>query len=116
MQYLYFKNDGTLHVKAKVLDEELVSLYPNPIAVQDNYNTMTNGGTSEEEGMPTPKREKTRTEVEAEITYAENRAAAYPKIEEQLDKLYHDIANGTLTQSGGFFTAIKTVKDAHPKA
>ena len=37
-------------------------------------------------------------------------------IEEQLDKLFHDIDNGTLTKSGGFYTAIKAIKDANPKA
>ena len=37
-------------------------------------------------------------------------------IEEQLDKLFHDIDNGTLTKSGDFYTAIKAIKDANPKA
>lgn len=39
----------------------------------------------------------------------------YPDLGEQFDLLYKDIQNGTLTTSGGFFTAIKAVKDKYPK-
>ena len=39
----------------------------------------------------------------------------YPELGEQLDKLYHDINNGTLTTSGGFFTALNAVKTKYPK-
>ncbi len=44
------------------------------------------------------------------------RMLAYPSIGEQLDKLYRDIENNTLDQTGEFFTAIKAVKDANPKS
>ena len=47
--------------------------------------------------------------------YKRDRAASYPEIGEQLDKLFHDIDNGTLTTSGDFYTAINTVKTANPK-
>ena len=47
--------------------------------------------------------------------YKRDRAASYPEIGEQLDKLWHDIDNGTLTTSGDFYTAINTVKTANPK-
>ena len=47
--------------------------------------------------------------------YKRNRAEAYPEIKEQLDKLWHDIDNGTLTKSGDFYTAINTVKTNNPK-
>lgn len=41
--------------------------------------------------------------------------SGYPPIGEQLDKLYKDIVAGTLTTSGEFAKAIKTVKDKYPK-
>lgn len=44
-----------------------------------------------------------------------SRAKAYPSLGDQLDKLFHDLENGTLDQTGEFFTAIKEVKDANPK-
>jgi len=47
--------------------------------------------------------------------YARDRAVAYPALAEQFDKLYHDINNGTLDETGEFFTALKTVKDDNPK-
>lgn len=47
--------------------------------------------------------------------YKRDRAAAYPEIGEQLDKLFHDIDNGTLTTSGDFYTALNAVKTANPK-
>jgi hypothetical protein len=43
------------------------------------------------------------------------RMMKYPNVKEQLDMLFHDIHNGTLDTSGEFYTAIKAVKDAHPK-
>jgi hypothetical protein len=47
--------------------------------------------------------------------YAAQRRNAYPKIGEQLDKLFHDIDNGTLGKTGSFYETIKGVKDDIPK-
>ena len=74
----------------------------------------------------------TAEEVEATLnTWAENerarqldeeangyktaRQVAYPALAEQFDKLWHDINNGTLDNTGAFYTALKTVKDDNPK-
>ena len=74
----------------------------------------------------------TAEEVEATLnTWAENelarqldeeangykvaRQSAYPALGEQFDKLWHDINNGTLDNTGVFFTALKEVKDNNPK-
>jgi len=74
----------------------------------------------------------TAEEVEATLnTWAENelarqldeeangykvaRQSAYPPLGEQFDKLWHDINNGTLDNTGVFFTALKEVKDNNPK-
>ena len=54
----------------------------------------------------------------AEITVPEYKIARqreYPVIAEQFDKLWHDINNGTLDNTGAFYTALKTVKDDNPK-
>lgn len=63
----------------------------------------------------TRKREMTATELRTAMSYSENRYNEYPDIGEQLDKLYHDIQDGTLTTSGSFATAITAVKTANPK-
>ena len=39
----------------------------------------------------------------------------YPELGEQFDLLFKDINEGTLDKTGGFYTEIKAVKDAHPK-
>lgn len=47
--------------------------------------------------------------------YKIDRESEYPLLAEQLDKLFHDINNGTLDNTGEFFTAINTVKTNNPK-
>jgi hypothetical protein len=47
-------------------------------------------------------------------TYQRNRKTEYPSIQEQLDKLYHDIKAGNL-ESGSWITAIEAVKNKYPK-
>ena len=48
--------------------------------------------------------------------YAKKRGVEYPRIGDQLDALYRDIENGTLTKSGEFYLMIKAVKDTYPKS
>ena len=65
-------------------------------------------------------------EIKAEISnyqteldktyYQEQRRPEYPKLSEQFDLLYKDIAAGTLTTSGGLYTALKAIKDKYPKS
>lgn len=51
----------------------------------------------------------------AELQWEKNRRDNYPALAEQFDKLWHDINNGTLDNTGEFFTALKNVKDTYPK-
>ena len=39
----------------------------------------------------------------------------YPEIGEQLDLLFHDIENGTLSKDGEFYKALQSVKSKYPK-
>lgn len=48
-------------------------------------------------------------------TYSEKRKVAYPRIEEQLDMLWHAIDTGTLDKTSDFYTNLKVVKDKYPK-
>ena len=54
-------------------------------------------------------------DIEEKLKYQQPRKLAYPSIEEQLDKLFHDIDNGTLDKNGEFYSVIKTIKDNNPK-
>ena len=58
--------------------------------------------------------EKTRLQVVYNAQEYQ-RLRKYPKIGDQLDMLWHAIDNGTLNKTSDFYTAIKAVKDAHPK-
>tara|TARA_R100001463_G_scaffold2447_5_gene10334 strand:+ start:1913 stop:2221 length:309 start_codon:yes stop_codon:yes gene_type:complete len=39
----------------------------------------------------------------------------YPDLGEQFDLLFKDINSGKVSKDGGFYKAIKAVKEAHPK-
>jgi hypothetical protein len=58
--------------------------------------------------------EKTRLQVVYNAQEYQ-RLRKYPSIGDQLDMLWHAIDNGTLNKTSDFYTAIKAVKDAHPK-
>ena len=47
--------------------------------------------------------------------YAKKRGVEYPRLGDQLDALYRDIENETLTKSGEFYLMIKAVKDKYSK-
>lgn len=75
-------------------------------------------------GEKTSTRDEVRTELHEDwivVTRIENAEPTYDvlreygALEEQLDKLFHDIDNGTLDKTGQFYTFIKGVKDAYPK-
>jgi hypothetical protein len=63
------------------------------------------------------------TDVQAKLTelqaeYKANqyqRDRKYPDLGEQFDLLFKDIDSGKVSKDGGFYKAIKAVKDAHPK-
>lgn len=54
--------------------------------------------------------------VAGDPEYREARGVSYPSIANQLDSLFHDIDNGTLNNTGEFYTAIQAVKNTYPKA
>jgi len=48
--------------------------------------------------------------------YNARRMSSYPQISNQLDMLWHELnTNGSISADGAWFSAIKAVKDAHPK-
>ena len=101
MKYLYFREDGKLWIRTKTPDAELEKIYPNPISVGHDFKlTIEDGGVV---------REKTRSEIENELTYSTKRMSEYPDIKEQLDYIYH---NGLTKWKSDM---IKPVKDKHPK-
>ena len=105
---------GVYKIMARDLDtikEELKTEYPtlksgNRIFGETEYNKTIDSWAEEVRAK--------ELDIEAN-GYKYARKESYPDIAEQLDKLYHDINNGTLDETGEFFTALKTVKDDNPK-
>ena len=75
------------------------------------------------EWLDTKQSKPTETQIATEMARLQaefeakeyQRLRQYPKIGDQLDMLWHAIDNGTLNKTSDFYTAIKAVKDAHPK-
>jgi len=105
--YLYFKPDGTLFLKSKKQIAEDLDPSLTEMVVADDFD-LTTEGEADAEGI-VARREKTKTEIEASLSYANKRSAAYPSIEDQLDKIFHDGLDAWKAE-------IQAVKDAHPKA
>ena len=112
MQYLYFKPDGSLWIKTKKPVANLSVEYPNPVAVEDDYDTTTEDiSVTNEDGMPVARREKTRSEIEGELSYATKRKAEYPPITDYID----GVVKGDQAQIDAYLAACQAVKDKYPK-
>ena len=101
------------------LTKAIISLYPTALwqLNGDDYSGLV--WMSQDIQKPTKlqlETEALRIEAEYEANeYQRVRAKQYPNLGDQLDMLWHAIDNGTLNKTSDFYTAIKAVKDAHPK-
>ena len=101
------------------LTKAIISLYPTAVwqLNGDDYSNLV--WMSQDIQKPTKlqlETEALRIEAEYEANeYQRVRAKQYPNLGDQLDMLWHAIDNGTLNKTSDFYTAIKAVKDAHPK-
>ena len=84
-----------------------------------NFSTSDNAIVHWDSEKPQPTEEAIQAKLkELEKQYADNkyqRDRMYPELGQQFDNLWHDINEGKLDKNGGFYKAIKAVKDAHPK-
>ena len=97
--------------------QAIISLEPNAgfILQDDDINTLV--WTKDDVTQPSNEdilAEQTRLQAEYDANQYQ-RDRVYPQLGEQFDKLWHDINNGTLDNTGEFFTALKEVKDNNPK-
>ena len=101
------------------VSDAIISLQPNAgfTIIDQNIDTLV--WTKDDVTQPSNEdilAEQTRLQAEYDNNqYQRDRAIAYPTLGEQFDKLWHDINNGTLDNTGAFYTALKTVKDDNPK-
>jgi|APSaa5957512535_1039671.scaffolds.fasta_scaffold36103_3 hypothetical protein len=121
MIFVFNANDGSFHHATSVIDKfygnsaEHVYLDVQDFDLEYEYSYI-NGEVVKGSKRVVSAEDAAAIEADRLATvHVQPRMNAYPHIREQLDKIYHDIANGSLDATGDFFTAIKTVKDAHPK-
>jgi hypothetical protein len=101
------------------LTKAIISLYPTALwqLNGDEYSGLV--WMSQDIQKPTKLQLETEAlRIQAEYDakeYQRLRAKEYPNLGDQLDMLWHAIDNGTLNKTSDFYTAIKAVKDAHPK-
>ena len=99
------------------IHQAILSLEPNAgfILQDDDINTLV--WTKPNITQPSNEdilAEQSRLQAEYDANQYQ-RDRVYPQLGEQFDKLWHDINNGTLDNTGEFFTALKEVKDNNPK-
>jgi len=96
--------------------EAIKSLHPTAQFVLrgDELTWQSEDITEPTDAEITAEQERLQAEYDAKV-WERNRQAAYPKLSEQFDKLWHDINDGKLDNTGAFYTALKTVKDDNPK-
>jgi hypothetical protein len=93
-------------IKAELVEQNPTLSSGDRVFDTDEYNETINAWANEIRNQ----------ELDTEANgYKTDRQMAYPPISEQLDKLWHDINNGTLDNTGAFFTALNTVKTDNPK-
>lgn len=82
----------------------------------DETNSAINSSDPKDFGVTWDEVVAKQKELQAEYDSKKyQRDRQYPNLGEQFDLLFKDINEGTLDKTGGFYTAIKAVKDAHPK-
>jgi hypothetical protein len=97
-----------------MIHKAIYSLYPNATYINEESQAFDAQGNLIELNMVTVNAEVARLQSEYDAKEYQ-RLRSYPKIGDQLDMLWHAIDNGTLNKTSDFYTAIKAVKDAHPK-
>ena len=93
----------------KQMHEAIYALYPNVITIRDDIAYDANGE------VVVYNVESVNAQI-ANTAYISNRLAAYPTINNQLDMLWHAMDNNEIPRANTFYTAIQTVKNAHPKS
>ena len=94
--------------------EAIYNTYPNVKWIDDGLGAFDENGNSVtiDEAKVDAEIKRLQAEYDAK-QYQRDRQ--YPDLGEQFDLLFKDINEGTLDKTGGFYTAIKAVKDANPK-
>ena len=115
MASLYTKTKLYLEANSKTWDDTKVSLQNNSDGNGDFISSWTYDGLEKPTADQLASYESAGNTAETVDGVLNTRASAYPKLKEQLDLLYHDMAADKGDKTGEWFKAVKKVKDDNPK-
>ena len=97
-------------------DQAIRNVYPDVVTIDDGTVAYDKDGdvVSLDEDKITTEIDKLQTAYD-DAAYQRKRIYEYPRVEEQLDMLWHAMDDGTLTKVDAFYDANKAVKDKYPK-
>ena len=97
-------------------DQAIRNAYPDVVTIDNDtaaYDKDGNTITLDEDKITT-EIDKLQTAYD-DAAYQRKRIYEYPRVEEQLDMLWHAMYDCTLTKVDAFYDANKAVKDKYPK-
>ena len=97
-------------------DQAIRNAYPDVVTIDNDtvaYDKDGNTVTLDEDKITT-EIDKLQTAYD-DAAYQRKRIYEYPRVEEQLDMLWHAMDDGTLTKVDAFYDANKAIKDKYPK-
>ena len=100
-----------------------MSFYPKALDIVANGKWLRSNGTYESTIWKDSNDTVAKGVIDAKVAELQadydskryQRDRKYPELGEQFDLLFKDIDSGKVSKDGGFYKAIKAVKDAHPK-
>ena len=97
-------------------DQAIRNVYPDVVTIDDGTVAYDKDGdvVSLDEDKITTEIDKLQTAYD-DAAYQRKRIYEYPRVEEQLDMLWHAMDDGTLTKVDAFYDANKAIKDKYPK-
>ena len=94
--------------------EAIYNTHQNVVSIDDGLGAFDENGNSVTIDEAKVAEEVKRLQADYDSKKYQ-RDRKYPELGQQFDNLWHDINEGKLDKDGGFYKAIKAVKDAHPK-
>ena len=102
-----------------ILDHDAIrKAYPDAIMIDDSIGVFKADGsqiTIVQSNVDAARVELDKLNYKRDRVLGVGSTTGYPAIQTQLDQLYHDMKNGTLTTSGEWYVGITSVKTAFPK-
>ena len=100
------------------LDHEAIyKSHSNIVRIEEDkcYDASNNIVVPVQSDVDAARVELNKTKYQQDRVSVASTVISYPPIQTQLDQLYHDMKNGTLTTSGEWYVGITSVKTAFPK-